>query len=287
MNERADNINGLVEHQMVVRFSPKLAERVHEEFLGVGGNAKRAAFEIVWVDERKANVLFGNRTFPGLLLDLPTVNETYKMASKSRLYKSGDVGQVLLVHDPDDADEKLFFESQRYDQRTFVLLSGFTPPTTYIWSRIFKPQQRAPKVDFHKVEQDLSDVNILLKEDVEMEFIHPKELETLYLKPGQLLRVDGTDLEAIEGKSVGEIIKIKRTERAEALKQRLAEEKRQRKEAKKRKKMEGQNEADPERKAKIEQVEARLNDLRFRPDAIPAEITALEKELEDLTGRRW
>ncbi len=28
------------------------------------------------------------------------------MASKSRLYKSGDLGQVLLIHDPDDPDEK-------------------------------------------------------------------------------------------------------------------------------------------------------------------------------------
>jgi hypothetical protein len=82
-----------------------------------------------------------------------------------------------------------YFESQRYDAETHTLLSGFAPPATYIWSRIFKKQNKPPKVDFGKVEQDLGDVNILLKEDVEMEFIHPKELESLYLKPGQALKV--------------------------------------------------------------------------------------------------
>jgi hypothetical protein len=51
MNARADNINGLVEHQMVVRFSPNLAERVNTEFLA-GDPMKRPAFEIVWNDER-------------------------------------------------------------------------------------------------------------------------------------------------------------------------------------------------------------------------------------------
>ncbi len=285
MNERADNINGLVEHQMMMRFSPKLAERVHKEYLGAASGAARPPFDIVWVDERNATITFGSKKYPGLLLDLPTVNETYKMASKSRLYKSGDVGQVLLVHDPEDPEERLFFESQRYDRETHTLLSGFAPPTTYIWSRIFKRQNRPPKVDFHKIEQDLSDVNILLKEDVEMEFIHPRELETLYLKPGQLLRVDGNDLEAIEGKSVGEIIKIKRMEAAEQMKQRMQEEKRLRKEAKRRKKMEA--EMDPEKKARIEQIQARLGVMRFRPDALPSEISTLEKELEELTGKQW
>jgi hypothetical protein len=284
MNERADNINGLVEHQMMMRFSPKLAERVHKEYLGAAPGAARPRFDIVWVEDRVAEVTFGNKVYPGLLLDLPTVNETYKMASKSRLYKSGDVGQVLLVHDPDDAEERLFNESQRYDHETHTLLSGFAPPTTYIWSRIFKRQNRPPKVDFHKIEQDLGDVNILLKEDVEMEFIHPRELETLYLKPGQILRVDGTDVEATEGKSVGEIIKIKRMEAAEQLKQRKAEEKRLRKEAKRRKKMDA--EMDPaEKKARIDRLEARLQEIRFRPNTPPSEISALEKELEELNGK--
>ena len=95
------------------------------------------------------------------------------------------------------AKKNRYFESQRYDPETHTLLSGFAPPSTYIWSRIFKKQNKPPKVDFGKVEQDLGDVNILMKgcsflrifffflicyfsyvEDVEMEFIHPKELES-------------------------------------------------------------------------------------------------------------
>ena len=287
MNARADHINGLVEHQLMMRFSPKLAQRVNNEFVGVAPDAKRPPFDIRWESERKAVVSFGGRKYPGLLLDLPTVSETYKMASKSRLFKSGDVGQVLLVHDPDDEEEKHHFESQRYDPHTFTLLSGFTPPATYIYNRIFKKQNKPPKVDFHKVEQDLSDVNILLKEDVEMEFIHPKELETLYLKQGQKLIVDGQELTAVEGKSVGEIIKIVRLEKAEQLKQQLLEQKREKKEAKKRKKMEAEKKNEEVvvlKKVKLEQLEQKLTNLRYRPDAQPSEITALESQIAQLKG---
>jgi TATA-binding protein-associated factor Taf7 len=236
MNERADNINGLVEYQQMLRLSPNLAERVHNEFIEAGEDGG-LAFEIEWVDERHAKVHLGRDTYPGLLLDLPTVNEIYKMESKKRMYKSGDIGQMLIVHDPENEEDVAFFKSQRYDAVHWTLLSGITPPSTYIWSRVFKKQNQPPKnVDFAKVETDLSDVNILLKEDVEMEFIHPKELDVLYLKPGQSLLVDGIDIEPIEGKSVGEILKIKREETTERLKQQILEEKRLKKEQKKRKK---------------------------------------------------
>jgi TATA-binding protein-associated factor Taf7 len=63
-------------------------------------------FFVTIVLKTKASVRFGANVYPGLLLDLPTISETYKMASKSRLFKSGDLAQVLLVHDPNDVDDK-------------------------------------------------------------------------------------------------------------------------------------------------------------------------------------
>ncbi len=99
------------------------------------------------------------------------------------------------------------------------------------------------------------------------------------------LKVDGIDLEPIEGKSVGEIIKIKRAERAEAIRHALAEEKRLKKEAKKRKKMESKaaDVEDPSQKrARLDVLEQKLVAMRFRPDAAPADITELEKQIADL-----
>jgi len=249
MNERADNINGLVEHQMMVRFSPKLAERVHREFFGVS-DAQRPKLDIKW-DERNATVTFGPKKYPGVLFDLPCVTETYKMVSKSRLFKSGDIGQVLVVYDPNDAEDAAFFEQQKHDPFSNTLLSGITPPSTFTWSRIFKKQNRAPKVDFAKVEQDLGEVNVAGKEDVEVDFIHPKELDTLMLKPGQKLVVDGIDVEPIPGLSVGAIILQKRREQEERLKKQLQEEKRRKKEEKRKKKEAAGKGGDPSTLKKI------------------------------------
>jgi hypothetical protein len=101
-------------------------------------------------------------------------------------------------------------------------------------------------------------------------------------------KVDGIDLEPVEGKSVGEIIKIKRAERAEAIKAALLEEKRIRKEAKKRKKLEGKNgdvEDETQKKARLDVLEQKLNAMRYRPDASPAEMIELEKQVADLKGK--
>lgn len=281
MNERADNINGLIEHQMILRCSPKLAARVDAEFLEA---PEKPPFEITWDDERHATVKFGKNKYPGLLLDLPTINETYKMGSKSRLFKSGDIGQVLLVHDPNDADDREFMAQQRYDPYAWTLLSGVAPPTTFIWSRIFRKQNKPPKVDFNKVEVDMGDVNVIGKEDVEIEFIHPKELETLYLKPDQSLVVDGIDVEPIPGKSVGEIIKAKRQAAEERARQLYLEEKRRKKEEKKRKKL--MKDGNVEKKVKQEDL-LQQSDSSIQPQWMVSQEKAerkkkLEKEIEEL-----
>lgn len=99
------------------------------------------------------------------------------------------------------------------------------------------------------------------------------------------VKVDGIDLEPIEGKSVGEIIKIKRAERAEAIRVALLEEKRLKKEMKKRKKMEAKaaEAEDPSQKrARLDVLEQKLVAMRFRPDATPSDITDLEKQIADL-----
>lgn len=171
------------------------------------------------------------------------------------------MGQMLVVYDPDDPEEVAFFQQQRHDPYTKTLLSGLTPPSTFTWTRIFKKQNRAPKVDFARVilsegawcvsvarslhlaqvEQDLSEVNVAGKEDVQTDFIHPKELEKLFLKPGQRLVFDGVDVEPIPGLSVAQIIATKQEEHKERLLRQMQEEKRRRKEEKRARKQGGES----------------------------------------------
>lgn len=58
--------------------------------------------------------------------------ETHKTLDDKTFYKSGDVGQIILVTDPDDEDEE---EEVGSDQET---KNGLTPPTFNIRKRKFR-----------------------------------------------------------------------------------------------------------------------------------------------------
>lgn len=64
-------------------------------------------------------------------VDLPCVVETYKTRDRKMYFKSGDVGQMLIVHNSEEEAQDVPLEYP----------SGLTPPTTNITKRRF---QRTP-----------------------------------------------------------------------------------------------------------------------------------------------
>ncbi|KAL6200781.1 hypothetical protein ACLB2K_030562 [Fragaria x ananassa] len=53
-------------------------------------------------DGRRGTFVIGNDRFPASLLDLPTVVESYKTYDDSVLIKTADIGQMIMVRDPND-----------------------------------------------------------------------------------------------------------------------------------------------------------------------------------------
>ncbi|CDI85725.1 hypothetical protein, conserved [Eimeria praecox] len=71
----------------------------------------------------------------GILVELPTLIETYKTVDSDILFKSGDVSQMLYVFDPqvNNLDLGSLCDKQQWEWR-----AGLTPPTHRIRSRKFK-----------------------------------------------------------------------------------------------------------------------------------------------------
>ncbi|OEH75980.1 hypothetical protein cyc_04550 [Cyclospora cayetanensis] len=71
----------------------------------------------------------------GILVELPTLIETYKSVDSDILFKSGDVCQMLYVFDPQVSNMDL---SSLCDKQQWEWRAGLTPPTHRIRSRKFK-----------------------------------------------------------------------------------------------------------------------------------------------------
>jgi len=91
-------------------------------------------------DGRNAVFRFGKDEFTGTLVDLPCVLETLKTNDKVNYYKSADIGQMLIIDDPETINYDSDDESKQmtsYD-RHFKYDSGITPPTRNIRKRKFR-----------------------------------------------------------------------------------------------------------------------------------------------------
>ncbi|KAF0694576.1 Aste57867_14564 [Aphanomyces stellatus] len=104
---------------------------------------------------------------PSTLCQLPCILETHKTYDDNLFYKSGEIGQILLVHE--SAEEQMLYET------VTELPSGITPPTTNIVKRKYAKTRKYPafpKPDVARVEDTL--VKIIaggVIEDVQEELV--------------------------------------------------------------------------------------------------------------------
>ncbi|KAF6262239.1 TAFII55 protein conserved region-domain-containing protein [Scenedesmus sp. NREL 46B-D3] len=108
---------------------------------------------ITLVFDQCANPRWGALTVDGVqhgvvLQDMPTVVESYKTLDDANLVKVADIGQVLLVVDPDVSDQQLPFESR----------DGVTPPMRKVRARHFRPPINLPHALVEDAAQDVIDM---------------------------------------------------------------------------------------------------------------------------------
>uniref|UniRef100_A0A803PI29 TAFII55 protein conserved region domain-containing protein n=1 Tax=Cannabis sativa TaxID=3483 RepID=A0A803PI29_CANSA len=99
-------------------------------------------------DGRTGTFVIGNENFPASLLDLPCVVESYKTYDDSVLIKTADVGQMIMVREPDDPAP----DAVEYRH-------GLTPPMRDARKRRFRREPDLNPELVRRVEDDLLNIS--------------------------------------------------------------------------------------------------------------------------------
>eukprot|EP00301_Raphidiophrys_heterophryoidea_P011094 c165_g1_i2.p1 GENE.c165_g1_i2~~c165_g1_i2.p1 ORF type:complete len:168 (-),score=23.44 c165_g1_i2:16-519(-) len=75
--------------------------------------------------EKTGKFVLGDQTLDATLLDLPCITEAHKIIGKSTVVKSGDIGQIIVVHSPSHPPQS---HDGEVDQ-------GLTPAARQRWTR--------------------------------------------------------------------------------------------------------------------------------------------------------
>lgn len=112
-----------VEQQFILRLPAVPASRLAGE-IEAGHSLKDRLSFVFDSDMRHISVHFGAKTYPGKLMDLPTITESLKTTDKKTFYKTGDICQVLIckeVGGPFSCSSSSV--CRRFEKRKFVFLS--------------------------------------------------------------------------------------------------------------------------------------------------------------------
>jgi transcription initiation factor TFIID subunit 7 len=93
------------------------------------------AFKIKFSDRHHATVKIFGEKLSAVLVSLPTTIETHRTVDGSHLFKSADVGEILIVHRPSSVPTGI--------SKDFVFEHGLTPPTRDIVSKRQARQEAA------------------------------------------------------------------------------------------------------------------------------------------------
>ncbi|ETV76474.1 hypothetical protein H257_09491 [Aphanomyces astaci] len=153
---------------MMEQYLLRVPKRVGEELRKKMAEKEVRGVDVVaGADNRNFKFRIDDTELPATLCQLPCIVETHKTYDEKLFYKSGDIGQILLVHDT--PEEQMLYET------VTELPGGITPPTTNIVKRKYAKTRKSPifpKADVARVEDTL--VKIIaggIIEDVQEELV--------------------------------------------------------------------------------------------------------------------
>ena len=138
------------EEQFVLRVPPNVAEKLRK---------KSSAAEFSWTDARFGHMTLDGEKYPMRLVDLPCVTETHKTIDKVTFYKTGDIGQMIIVSSPNSFQKEL--KEQKLIDKNQKKYSGLTPPTFEIQKRVW-PKQCNVNLSFYFMTQNFPEVSKLV-----------------------------------------------------------------------------------------------------------------------------
>lgn len=100
---------------------------------------------------------YDNEDYPALLMNNPTILETYKTFDSKVIIKNGEIGQILHVFENDEAREAMKKEIIYTDLGSYFP-SGITPPTQNIVKRRFLKSRKGKKKSQEKIERVIDEI---------------------------------------------------------------------------------------------------------------------------------
>ncbi|KAM5582287.1 transcription initiation factor TFIID subunit 7 [Rosa sericea] len=138
----------VMEEQFVLRVPPSVAERL-DRLLSENASSDDKSLDLSFEEDgRSGTFVIGNDRFPASLLDLPTVVESYKTYDDSVLIKTADIGQMIMVRDPNDPAPD-----------TVEYRHGLTPPMRDARKRRFRREPDLNPELVQRVEEDLLNIS--------------------------------------------------------------------------------------------------------------------------------
>ncbi|KAI6656796.1 Transcription initiation factor TFIID subunit 7-like [Oopsacas minuta] len=158
---------GQLEQHCLLRLPPHVAQQVAKS---ITTDTLEERLQIkIGHDGRNCKLRFDDNTLYGRAVDLPCIIDVNKTLDKKTLYKSGNIGQMIVCSEepfdmPCDDINDLTLKQRNQLQRRYQWKHGITPPLKNIRKKRFRKTALKKLIDSPEIE---SEVRRLLKEDAE------------------------------------------------------------------------------------------------------------------------
>ena len=158
---------GQLEQHLLLRLPPHVAQQV-EKSLKTDTLEERLQIQLCH-DGRHCNIRFEDNALYGKVVDLPCVVDVNKTLDKKTMYKSGNIGQMIVCSEepldlPSENINDLTLKQRNQLQRRYQWKHGITLPMKNVRKKKFRKTAQKKLIDSPEIE---SEVRRLLKEDAE------------------------------------------------------------------------------------------------------------------------
>ena len=162
-----DTCVGQIEQHLLLRLPPHVAQQVNKAIF-TDTLEERLQIQL-GNDGRHCNIRFDDNALYGKVVDLPCAVDVNKTLDKKTLYKSGNIGQMVICSEdpldlPVDNSNDLTLKQRNQLQRRYQYKHGITLPLKNVRKKRFRKTAQKKLIDSPEIE---SEVRRLLKEDAE------------------------------------------------------------------------------------------------------------------------
>jgi len=183
-----------LEEQYIIKFPVEIAKKIRKMIKADKLDKMTLLFKVENGSRYGVLNLENGEEHRVLLTDLPCVLETHKTLDKRNYYKSGDIGQMLIVQDQNDITNQQPYNS------LYHCYSGLTPGTKNIRKRKWRKRPEIPSQEIKDSEAEIirlqkggvytdrADIELIPVEDVDEIYETPSGNMLVTMRDGPPIR---------------------------------------------------------------------------------------------------